>query len=163
MWYDRGLLSGQEWEFQIASQVSLCGCVILFATKKLFKRDKGSYVRTEYDMAIKSYNKKVIIALLDDIRESDVKNTTSDGGMRSGACIASREPTRKKSTAKRFVSIASQPIRDMRTPKKPSSGLAYHNYVSHTPAKRECPLYEKTVRSDMHCRYGGHFHIFIEE
>ena len=72
MWYDRGLLSGQEWEFQIASQVSLCGCVILFATKKLFKRDKGSYVRTEYDMAIKSYNKKVIIALLDDIRESDV-------------------------------------------------------------------------------------------
>ena len=72
MWYDRGLLSGQEWEFQIASQISLCKCVILFATKKLFKRDKGSYVRTEYDMATRSFNKKVIVVMLDDIRDSDV-------------------------------------------------------------------------------------------
>ena len=71
VWYDQGLIPGYEWEYQIAKQISQCRCVILFATKKLFKREK-SYVRTEYDIARGRHNKTVIVAMLDNIQSKDV-------------------------------------------------------------------------------------------
>ena len=71
MWYDQGLIPGYEWEYQIAKQIEKCSCVILFATKKLFQREK-SYVRTEYDIARGRHNKTVIVAMLDNIQSKDV-------------------------------------------------------------------------------------------
>ena len=71
VWYDQGLIPGYEWEYQIAKQIEKCSCVILFATKKLFQREK-SYVRTEYDIARGRHNKTVIVAMLDNIQSKDV-------------------------------------------------------------------------------------------
>ena len=71
VWYDQGLIPGYEWEYQIAKQIEKCSCVILFATKKLFQREK-SYVRTEYYIAREKYDKRVIVVLLDKINAKDV-------------------------------------------------------------------------------------------
>lgn len=71
VWYDQGLIPGYEWEYQIAKQIEKCSCVILFATKKLFQRER-SYVRTEYDIARGRHSKTVIVAMLDNIQSKDV-------------------------------------------------------------------------------------------
>ena len=73
LWYDQGLIYGEQWEKQIAEHIASCKAVIMFVTKKLMQRERLSYVRLEYNLATNSENnKKVYIALLDDIKDRDV-------------------------------------------------------------------------------------------
>ena len=73
LWYDQGLIYGEQWEKQIAEHIASCKAVIMFVTKKLMQRERLSYVRLEYSLATNSENnKKVYIALLDDIKDRDV-------------------------------------------------------------------------------------------
>ena len=73
LWYDQGLVAGEQWEKQIAEHIASCKAVIMFVTKKLMQRERLSYVRLEYNLATNSENnKKVYIALLDDIKDRDV-------------------------------------------------------------------------------------------
>ena len=73
LWYDQGLVAGEQWEKQIAEHIASCKAVIMFVTKKLMQRERLSYVRLEYNLATSSENnKKVYIALLDDIKDRDV-------------------------------------------------------------------------------------------
>ena len=73
LWYDQGLIYGEQWEKQIAEHIASCKAVIMFVTKKLMQRERLSYVRLEYNLATSSENnKKVYIALLDDIKDRDV-------------------------------------------------------------------------------------------
>ena len=73
LWYDQGLVAGEQWEKQIAEHIASCKAVIMFVTKKLMQRERLSYVRLEYNLATNSENnKKVYIALLDDIEVRDV-------------------------------------------------------------------------------------------
>ena len=60
MWYDRGLIAGEEWERQIAEKIRDCHEVIMFVTKNLLSRN-DSYVVTEYDLAKRAYNKHIHI------------------------------------------------------------------------------------------------------
>ena len=66
LWYDRGLIPGEEWEKQIAEKIRNCSEVIIFITKKLMKR-KDSYVRKEYSLAVYN-NKPIHFVYLDNIR-----------------------------------------------------------------------------------------------
>ena len=81
VWYDYGLVYGLLWEVQITQHISQCTSVILFATKKLFQRENGSYVRTEYDLAIKRFHKKVIIAMMDKIRAETIQPKRASPGL----------------------------------------------------------------------------------
>ena len=70
MWYDKGLLSGEKWEKQIAYYIKNCHEVILFVTKKLMERE-NPFVHKEY-MIAREYHKKIHIIMLDDIKFEDV-------------------------------------------------------------------------------------------
>lgn len=72
LWYDYGLEYGREWEKQITEHIAACRGVILFMTKQLLQKKGLSYVRMEYDIARKDYDKTVYVALLDDIGSRDV-------------------------------------------------------------------------------------------
>lgn len=71
MWYDYGLEYGDEWERQIAMHIKSCKAVIMFITKKLFLREKRSYVYKEYRMA-KMCGTKVYVVMMDNISDKDV-------------------------------------------------------------------------------------------
>lgn len=71
MWYDCGLVYGDEWERQIAAHIRSCKAVIMFITKNLFLREKRSYVYKEYRMA-KMCNTKVYVVMMDKISDKDI-------------------------------------------------------------------------------------------
>ena len=73
LWYDYGLEYGEEWERQIAEHIAKCKAVIMFITKKLFQRERRSFVYKEYRMA-KMCDKKVYVVKMDNIPESMVKS-----------------------------------------------------------------------------------------
>lgn len=70
MWYDKGILVGEEWEKQITLNIKNCKAVILFLTKALMMKE-NPYVQTEYNIAL-GYHKNVIIVYLDDVTFDDV-------------------------------------------------------------------------------------------
>ncbi|MBQ5328368.1 MAG: toll/interleukin-1 receptor domain-containing protein [Oscillospiraceae bacterium] len=71
LWYDYGLEYGEKWEGQISGKIKDAKAIILFFTKGVLNK-KESYVRKEYDMATKFYEKKVYVVLLDKINKADV-------------------------------------------------------------------------------------------
>lgn len=71
LWYDYGLEYGEKWESEISVKIKDTKALILFFTKGVLSKEE-SYVRKEYDMAIKFYEKKVYVVLLDKINKADV-------------------------------------------------------------------------------------------
>lgn len=65
MWYDRGLIAGEEWEKQIALKIKNCREMVMFVTNKLMARE-NPYVRKEYSLAVKNH-KKIYVVYLDSI------------------------------------------------------------------------------------------------
>ena len=70
IWYDNGIIPGDEWEEVIASKIYGCEAVIMFFSANIFKKEE-SYVRIEWDIA-KRRKKKVYIVMLDEINENDI-------------------------------------------------------------------------------------------
>lgn len=71
LWYDHGLEYGEKWELQITQRIKDCQAVILFFTKGILEK-KNSYVRKEYEMATKYFDRKVYVVMLDAIENKDV-------------------------------------------------------------------------------------------
>lgn len=71
VWYDRGLEYGEKWESQISKRIMDAKCVLLFFTKGILSKT-NSYVKKEYDMATKFFNKNVYVVMLDEIQNKDV-------------------------------------------------------------------------------------------
>ena len=72
VWYDYGLAYGRSWKTQIAKHIEISKAVILFVTKNLLQRRKGSYAQIEYEIATDDYDKTVYVVFLDSISSSDV-------------------------------------------------------------------------------------------
>ena len=70
MWYDKGILVGDEWKEVIAEKIRGCEAVIMFLSNNVFKKEK-SFVHKEWDIA-KRRNKKVYLVILDHIDESNI-------------------------------------------------------------------------------------------
>lgn len=71
VWYDKGLEYGEKWEAQISRRIMDARCLLLFFTKGILTKS-NSYVKKEYDMATRFFNKPVYVVMLDDIRDQEV-------------------------------------------------------------------------------------------
>ncbi len=65
IWYDNGLLAGDEWKLNIVENIRNSKLVIFFLTKDLFKRE-DTFVRNEFGYA-EDLNVKKICVFLDDV------------------------------------------------------------------------------------------------
>lgn len=74
LWYDYGLEYGEKWESEISGRIKDAKAIIMFFTKGILDKEE-SYVRKEYNMATKFYEKKVYVVLLDKINKADVPYT----------------------------------------------------------------------------------------
>lgn len=70
LWYDYGIDYGEKWEETIAKKIKNSQGVLLLFTKGILSK-YNSYVQKEYKIA-KYLNRKVYIALVDQIKEDDV-------------------------------------------------------------------------------------------
>ena len=70
VWYDYGILVGDEWEATIAEKICGCEAVIMFLSNNVFKKEK-SFVKKEWNIA-KMCNKKIYLVILDYIDESNI-------------------------------------------------------------------------------------------
>ena len=67
IWYDGGLKhGGNKWDNQIAGKMMDCTAVIMFITEGIFKKPE-SYVKTEYEMAVDIYDKRIFVVMMDTI------------------------------------------------------------------------------------------------
>jgi len=71
LWYDFGLEYGEKWESQISGRIKDSQALILFFTKGILTKN-NSYVRKEYEMATKYFDRKVYVVMLDEIANRDV-------------------------------------------------------------------------------------------
>lgn len=71
LWYDFGLEYGEKWESQISEKILNSQAVLLFFTKGILQKS-NSYVRKEYEMATKFFNRKVYVVMMDAIDNKDV-------------------------------------------------------------------------------------------
>lgn len=71
LWYDHGLEYGEKWEYQISQRLRDAQAVLLFFTKGILTKSH-SYVRKEYEMATKYFDRKVYVVMLDRIEKGDV-------------------------------------------------------------------------------------------
>ena len=72
VWYDKGLMSGDRWEKQIAEQVKNCHEMIIFITKNLMKRE-DPFVYKEYVFA-RRFQKRIHVIMMDRIEFEDVSD-----------------------------------------------------------------------------------------
>ncbi len=73
LWYDYGIEYGSKWENEIADRIQGCQAVLLFLTKGIFLKEQ-SYVRIEYDMATRFFEKAVYTVIIDEIDDKDIPN-----------------------------------------------------------------------------------------
>lgn len=71
LWYDYGLEYGEHWQQVIAERIRDCQGVLLFVTKSLIKKTL-SYVRTEYEMAARYYDKPIYTILVDEVDKEEI-------------------------------------------------------------------------------------------
>ncbi|MGX8715981.1 MAG: toll/interleukin-1 receptor domain-containing protein, partial [Lachnospiraceae bacterium] len=66
IWYDKGLLPGDEIRTILAEKIKNSKAVIMFVTNTIWAKE-NSFVQQEYDVAREIYRKRIIIVLLDKI------------------------------------------------------------------------------------------------
>ncbi len=71
LWYDFGLEYGEKWESQISGKIMNSQAILLFFTKGILTK-ANSYVRKEYEMATKFFDRKVFVVMMDKIENKDV-------------------------------------------------------------------------------------------
>lgn len=71
LWYDFGLEYGEKWESQISGKIMNSQAIVLFFTKGILTK-QNSYVRKEYEMATKFFDRKVFVVMMDKIENKDV-------------------------------------------------------------------------------------------
>lgn len=71
LWYDYGIPYGEKWETIIAQKIASAEAVILFFTKDILLKER-SFVKKEYNIATKNFNKKVYVVMLDFIDDNSV-------------------------------------------------------------------------------------------
>ncbi|MBR6158466.1 MAG: leucine-rich repeat protein [Lachnospiraceae bacterium] len=71
LWYDYGIEYGDYWEHTIAKKIRNSEAVILFFSKGILSKT-NSFVQKEFKMATRSYNKKVIVIMMDNIMDPEV-------------------------------------------------------------------------------------------
>lgn len=71
LWYDFGLEYGEKWESQISGKIMNSQAILLFFTKGILAK-QNSYVRKEYEMATKFFDRKVFVVMMDKIENKDV-------------------------------------------------------------------------------------------
>lgn len=71
LWYDFGLEYGEKWESQISGKIMNSQAILLFFTKGILEK-QNSYVRKEYEMATKFFDRKVFVVMMDRIENKDV-------------------------------------------------------------------------------------------
>lgn len=71
LWYDFGLEYGEKWESQISGKIMSSQALVLFFTKGILTK-QNSYVRKEYEMATKFFDRKVFVVMMDKIDNKDV-------------------------------------------------------------------------------------------
>ncbi len=71
LWYDFGLEYGEKWESQISGKIMNSQAILLFFTKGILLK-QNSYVRKEYEMATKFFDRKVFVVMMDKIENKDV-------------------------------------------------------------------------------------------
>ena len=74
LWYDYGIEYGSRWEKEIADHIEGCQAVLLFVTKGIFQKEK-SYVKIEYDMATRYFDKAVYTVIMENIQKGDIPNS----------------------------------------------------------------------------------------
>ena len=75
LWYDNGLKYNEEWHKQIADHIESEPALLMCISLALFKK-KNSYVKREYNIASKDFDKPILVILLDDIKREDVPNAS---------------------------------------------------------------------------------------
>lgn len=63
MWYDYGIKRGESWKPEIEINIMECEAVLFFVSRKVL-REKGNYLRIEFNIA-KKYDKHCYIIWLD--------------------------------------------------------------------------------------------------
>ena len=94
VWYDEGLVAGQEWEKMIIEQVKGCKAAAFFVSRDLLGRDK-SYVCDEFRFATE-HGKPALCVLLDDVSDltpSDAMRDLWDGLQKLPAVSVYDKPT----------------------------------------------------------------------
>jgi hypothetical protein len=71
LWYDFGLEYGEKWESQISGKIMNSQALLLFFTKGILEK-QNSYVRKEYEMATRFFDRKVFVVMMDKIENKDV-------------------------------------------------------------------------------------------
>lgn len=71
LWYDFGLEYGEKWESQISGKIMNSQAILLFFTKGILMK-QNSYVRKEYEMATKFFDRKVFVVMMDKIENKNV-------------------------------------------------------------------------------------------
>lgn len=71
LWYDCGLAYGEKWEEQITEKIACAKAVILFFTRGILHKT-DSYVKKEYRIATKLFDRMVYVVMLDDVQDADV-------------------------------------------------------------------------------------------